>query len=64
MLTWIMFLKFLDDLEQVRETKAVLEGKKFRPAIETPYRWRDWAAATAHDQLEQLPHFRGIEAFW
>ena len=44
MLTWIMFLKFLDDMEQVRETEAKLEGKRFRPAIETPYRWRDWAA--------------------
>lgn len=44
MLTWIMFLKFLDDLEQVRETNAALKGKAFRPAIEPPYRWRDWAA--------------------
>ena len=44
MLTWIMFLKFLDDMEQVRETEASLEGKPFRPAIEPPYRWRDWAA--------------------
>ncbi|MDE1223664.1 type I restriction-modification system subunit M [Vibrio aestuarianus] len=43
MLTWIMFLKFLDDLEQMRETEAVLEGKNFQPAIESPYRWRDWA---------------------
>jgi len=44
MLTWIMFLKFLDDLEQMRETEAVLEGKSFQPAIEASYRWRDWAA--------------------
>lgn len=44
MLTWVMFLKFLDDLEQFRETEAKLEGKRFRPAIETPYRWRDWGA--------------------
>ena len=44
MLTWIMFLKFLDDLEKIRETSSTLEGKKFHPAIETPYRWRDWAA--------------------
>ncbi|WP_447973913.1 N-6 DNA methylase [Nitrospira sp. Kam-Ns4a] len=44
MLTWILFLKFLDDLEQVREAEAKLEGKRFRPAIEPPYRWRDWAA--------------------
>src|SRR5882762_4699023 len=44
LLTWIMFLKFLDDLEQQREDEAKLAGKKFRPAIEPPYRWRDWAA--------------------
>lgn len=43
-LTWVMFLKFLDDLEQMRETEAVLEGREFTPAIEAPYRWRDWAA--------------------
>src|SRR6266705_1211172 len=43
MLTWIMFLKFLDDLEIQREGEAKLAGKKFKPAIEPPYRWRDWA---------------------
>lgn len=46
MLTWIMFLKFLDDLEIQREGEAKLAGKKFKPAIEPPYRWRDWAAQT------------------
>jgi type I restriction enzyme M protein len=44
LLTWIMFLKFLDDLEIQREEEVALAGKKFRPAIEQPYRWRDWAA--------------------
>lgn len=44
MLTWIMFLKFLDDMEQVREEEAKVAGKKFRQAIEPPYRWRDWAS--------------------
>lgn len=44
MLTWIMFLKFLDDLEQIREHEAAMTGKRFRKAIEPPYRWRDWAA--------------------
>src|SRR5436853_738929 len=44
MLTWIMFLKFLDDMEQVRETEAKLAGKRYRQSIEAPYRWRDWAA--------------------
>src|SRR5712692_1718952 len=44
MLTWIMFLKFLDDLELQREGEVKLAGKKFKPAVEPPYRWRDWAA--------------------
>jgi type I restriction enzyme M protein len=44
LLTWIMFLKFLDDLELQREEEAKLAGKKFKPAIEPPYRWRDWAS--------------------
>ncbi|RIK73442.1 SAM-dependent methyltransferase [candidate division KSB1 bacterium] len=44
MLTWIMFLKFLDDMEQLRQQEAELEGVRFKPALEKPYRWRDWAA--------------------
>jgi type I restriction enzyme M protein len=44
MLTWVMFLKFLDDHEQVREERAKMKREKYRPAIEPPYRWRDWAA--------------------
>src|SRR5205809_2303542 len=57
MLTWIMFLKFLDDLEIQREGEAKLAGKEFKPAITSsglrppsPHRmrrkkrWRDWAA--------------------
>ena len=51
MLTWILFLKFLDDLEQVRETEAVMKGKPFRPAIERPYRWRDWAGQMTGEEL-------------
>lgn len=45
MLTWIMFLKFLDDHERIHEDEALLAGQKFSAAIEPPYRWRDWAVA-------------------
>src|SRR5207249_8400372 len=43
-LTWILFLKFLDDAEKIREIGASLQAKRFVGAIEPPYRWRDWAA--------------------
>jgi type I restriction enzyme M protein len=57
MLTWIMFLKFLDDLERVREEEAALAGEAFRPAIEPPYRWRDWAADEAGITGDELIAF-------
>ncbi len=44
MLTWIMFLKFLDDMERIEETRAGLAGRSYRPVVEAPWRWRDWAA--------------------
>lgn len=44
LLTWVMFLKFLDDREKLEETRAGIAGKKYKSAIEAPYRWRDWAA--------------------
>ena len=46
-LTWIMFLKFLDDMERVRETEAAFGQAGHAahdPVLEAPYRWRDWAA--------------------
>ncbi len=46
MLTWMMFLKFLDDLELEHETQAQLERRTYKPLIESPYRWRDWASAS------------------
>ena len=44
MLTWVLFLKFLDDMELVEEERAILAGQDYEPIIEAPYRWRDWAA--------------------
>jgi type I restriction enzyme M protein len=40
-LTWLLFLKSIDDAELTRQ---VMLGDAFEPIIEPPYRWRDWAA--------------------
>ncbi|WP_441290041.1 N-6 DNA methylase [Sorangium sp. KYC3313] len=42
-LTWLMFLKFLDDLERTEEAKTKLRKQSYQPIIAAPYRWRDWA---------------------
>ena len=38
-LAWLLFLKAFDGLEQERE----ITEANYRPAIDEPYRWRDWA---------------------
>jgi type I restriction enzyme M protein len=44
LLTWVMFLKFLDDREKLEEARAGIGGRKYKSALDAPYRWRDWAA--------------------
>lgn len=42
--SWLLFLKYLDALEQTKELEAQLDGKKYTPIIDAPYRWESWAA--------------------
>jgi type I restriction enzyme M protein len=42
--SWILFLKYLDDLEKERDQRAQLEGKPYSQIIEGQYRWTKWAA--------------------
>ncbi len=37
--SWMLFLKYLDDLEQANEQKAELQGKKYTYIIDKPHRW-------------------------
>lgn len=61
-LTWIMFIKFLDDLEKQQETKAILQGKVYKPAIAKPYRWRDWAEVEGGITGDELIAFLNLES--
>ena len=42
--SWLLFLKYLDALEQDKADEAALEGKRYRYILEKPFRWKDWAA--------------------
>lgn len=42
--SWLLFLKYLDALEHDKATQAALEGKKYSPILDAPYRWESWAA--------------------
>jgi len=43
-LTWILFLRILDDREEREQEHAEAVGVPYRPSLEAPYRWRDWGA--------------------
>lgn len=41
--SWILFLKYLDDLEETKKTEAELAGKKYTYILSSEYRWNNWA---------------------
>jgi len=43
-LTWMLFLRILDEKEQQDEEQEKAVGKYFEPSLQYPYRWQDWAA--------------------
>src|SRR6266550_2896373 len=53
-LTWILFLRILDEKEEREQQEAEALGVPFRSSLEEPYRWRDWAApgGTKRKELE------------
>ena len=47
--SWLLFLKYLDDLEQERQDQAELEGRDYTPILDEAYRWQTWAAPKDED---------------
>jgi type I restriction enzyme M protein len=47
--SWLLFLKYLDELEKEKATEAKLEGRRYTWILEAPYRWRNWAAPKGAD---------------
>jgi type I restriction enzyme M protein len=47
--SWMLFLKYLDDLEQERAMAAELVGKPYNFIIEGKYQWSQWAAPKTAD---------------
>ena len=72
-LTWILFLRILDERETHEAEEAEALGIPFAPSLQAPFRWRDWAAPESvmrqdknakiwdfvHGQL--LPHLKALE---
>jgi len=52
--SWILFLKYLDDLEKDKETAALLSGKTYEKIIEPKFQWTTWAAPKLENG--KIPH--------
>jgi type I restriction enzyme M protein len=75
-LTWILFLRILDEQEQQEGAEAAAVGEDFTPSIQPPFRWRDWGTrgGAKRSELEMgalgavfgfvngdlLPYLRGL----
>ena len=58
--SWLLFLKYLDDLETEREDEAALNGKEYRRIITGFNRWNAWAAPkTAKGELDVINAMTG-----
>ena len=47
--SWLLFLKYLDGLEQDRAMEAEMAAKRYAFILDEPYRWDSWAAPKGLD---------------
>src|SRR5207302_532630 len=52
--SWLLFLKYLEALEDTRATEAKLRGQKYSPILAKEFRWESWAAPK--DKSGNLDH--------
>lgn len=56
--SWMLFLKYLDDLEIERSLEAQMTGEPFKPLFEEQFRWSDWATPKTADGKPDLDKTR------
>ena len=47
--SWILFLKYLDDLDEIKKTESALAGKKYSYILDAEFRWDSWACPKTTD---------------
>lgn len=57
--SWILFLKYLDDLEETKKSAATLDGKKYQYILSSDFRWNVWACPKGKD--EKLDHHKALD---
>lgn len=51
-ISWILFLKFLNDTEDNKADEAELSGKEYKYIIDEKYRWSNWAVPKKDGKID------------
>jgi len=57
--SWILFLKYLDDLEETKKSESKLAGKEYNYILKPQYRWNTWACPKTKDG--KLDHHKALD---
>lgn len=53
-ISWILFLKFLNDLEETKNEDAEFDGKDYIYILDEKYRWSNWAVPKKNGKIDLL----------
>jgi type I restriction enzyme M protein len=56
--SWVLFLRYLDQLESEKADEAALEGKEYQYILDQKYRWPNWAMPKTADG--KLDHHKAM----
>ncbi|NEP42681.1 MAG: SAM-dependent DNA methyltransferase [Okeania sp. SIO2H7] len=51
-ITWILFLRILDEIEELESKKAGELDEKYRFSLSYPYRWQDWGSPWGSKRIQ------------
>ena len=52
--SWVLFLKYLSDLESERSDEATLKGKEYTPLFTDEFKWDNWAVPKNDDGSQDI----------
>jgi type I restriction enzyme M protein len=53
-ISWILFLKFLNDLEETKNDDAQLDGEIYNFVLDEKFRWASWAVLKANGKIDVI----------
>ena len=56
--SWVLFLRYLDELEQIKADEAELKGEEYRYILTEEFKWQNWAMPK--DESGKLDHHRAM----